>query len=92
MSSSFTNTLDHANFFFPDITILEQQAKLVDTQAVLKLETDDDLHPAAIALALLRDDTISTSEISAAAKDRISARIPQLHTLALLPPVYLFGR
>ncbi|HWF90085.1 MAG TPA: 3-methyl-2-indolic acid synthase [Pyrinomonadaceae bacterium] len=69
---------------FPDITILEEQAKLVDTRAALKVQADKELHPAAVALAILRDENISTSEISAAAKDRISARVPQLHTFVPL--------
>ncbi|HEU4711122.1 MAG TPA: 3-methyl-2-indolic acid synthase [Pyrinomonadaceae bacterium] len=83
-SISALNEVNVDNLLFPDITTLEQQAKLVDTRAVLNLQTDEDLHPAAVALALLRDQTISTSEIRAAAKDRIAARVPQLHTFVPL--------
>ncbi len=71
---------------FPDIATIEQEAKLVDTRAVLDHGAGGDIHPAAIALALLRDTTISNDEIRAAAKRRLATRKPQLHTFV---PFYI---
>jgi 2-iminoacetate synthase len=71
---------------FPDIATIEQEAKLVDTRAVLDDGPSGGIHPAAIALALLRDITIPTDEIKAAAKRRLAARLPQLHTFV---PLYI---
>jgi 2-iminoacetate synthase len=63
---------------------IEAQALLVNTHAALAGGVEADIHPAAVALALLRDTSISTSALKAAAIQRISARVPQLHTFVPL--------
>jgi 2-iminoacetate synthase len=69
---------------FPTVSSLEAQVKAIDTRAVLKSGVSGSLNHAAVALALLRDTSISTDEVKAAAVRRIAARVPQLHTFVPL--------
>lgn len=63
---------------------VESQLAMIDTREALAGRVDPHIHPAAVALALLRDTSISTEELKAAAVRRISARVPQLHTFVPL--------
>lgn len=58
----------------------------IDTHALLRDLPGGDLHPAAVVLALMRDSTVATQDIVAAAKLRLATRTPRLHTFV---PLYL---
>lgn len=78
-AAGFTDRLE-----FPDVSSCEEAARWVDTGAVLDRGLEEGIHPAAAALAILRDTTISTEQIREAARRRLATRIPQMHTFVPL--------
>src|SRR5262245_17728934 len=67
-----------------EIDTRREEAGSIDTQAVIARGTIGTAHPAAVALALLRDQTISTDQIKDAARRRLAERTPSLHTFVPL--------
>ncbi|MCG7431221.1 3-methyl-2-indolic acid synthase [Kocuria indica] len=81
-----TAILNAPEFVLPDLAAIVQEAETVDVGAVLEAETGQHLPwtPSAIALALFRDQSLTTKELVARAEARCARREPQLKTFVPL--------
>ncbi|WP_330230948.1 3-methyl-2-indolic acid synthase [Nocardia sp. NBC_00508] len=73
-------------FHLPELSRAAEKAQNLDVGDILGLDIDAELpdDPAAVALALIRDTSVSTEELRIAAERRIAQRSPRLHTFVPL--------